>query len=240
MNLKKKKILAIILARGNSKGVKNKNIRKLNQYPLIYYTIKEAIKSNIFSEIIVSTESKKISRIAKKYGAEVPFLRPNYLAKDNTKAIDAIYYTFRKAEKLYKKKYDYIIELLCTNPFKKAFHIVDVVKKQVSSNADSVIAISKLEDHHPIRIKKIVNGRIKNFCLKEIPETRRQDLKPDAYIRCGSIYSMRRDMLMKKIRYGTKNSLAYIMSEKYVVNIDTERDFDFANFLIKKNYKNGK
>lgn len=231
---KGKKILGIILARGGSKGVKNKNIRKLNNLPLIYYTIREAKKSKVFSDLIVSTEDEKISKIARKYGAQVPFLRPVHLAKDSSKAIDAIHYTFRKAEKLYKKKYDYIIELLCTNPLKKSIHIVDVAKKHILSDADSVIAITKLEDHHPIRIKKVINGKIKNFCLREIPETRRQDLKPDAYIRCGSIYSMRRNMLMKKIRYGTNNSLAYIMPEKYVVNIDTQRDFDFANFLLKK------
>ena len=69
----------------------------------------------------------------------------------------------------------------------------------LKTNAETVISMMKLEDHHPIRIKKIKNGLIKDFCLKEIPETRRQDLKPDAYIRNGSIYSMRRDILEKKI-----------------------------------------
>ena len=219
---KGKKILGIILARSGSKSVKNKNIRKLNGKPLIAYTIKEAIKSRIFTKLIVSTDSKKISSIAKKY------------AKDNSRAIDAIYFTFKNAEKLYAEKYDYIIELLCTNPLKKSKHIIQVAQKQILTNADSVIAVAQLEDHHPRRIKKIVKGKIQDFCLKEIPETRRQDLKPKAYIRCGSIYSMRRDMLLRKIRYGTKNSLAYVIPEKYVVNIDTKRDFEFAEYLLKR------
>tara|TARA_B100001989_G_C24540681_1_gene467393 strand:- start:1914 stop:2624 length:711 start_codon:yes stop_codon:yes gene_type:complete len=232
---KGKNILCIILARGGSKGVKNKNIKTLNNYPLIYYTIREAKKSKVFSKIIVSTEDKKIKKIAQKYGAEVPFLRPKNLAKDSSRAIDAIYYTFKKSEKIYGQRFDYIIELMCTNPLKKAKHIKDVAIKQILTNADSVIAVTKLEDHHPIRIKKIVRGKIKDFCLKEIPETNRQDLKPDAYIRCGSIYSMRRDMLLKKVRYGTINSLAYIMNNRDVVNIDTKRDFEFAEFLMNKN-----
>ena len=87
---------------------------------------------------------------------------------------------------------------------------------QMETNADSVIGVMRLEDHHPIRIKRLVNGKIRDFnnTLIEIPESRRQDLKPDAYIRCGSIYSMRRDMLSKGIRYGTENSIAFIIPEK--------------------------
>jgi CMP-N-acetylneuraminic acid synthetase len=230
-------ILAIILARGNSKGVKKKNIRKLNGKPLIYYTINEAKKSKIFKNIIVSTESNEVAKISKFYGAEVPFLRPKKFATDRAKAIDAIYFTFKEAEKLFNIKYDYIIEIMCTNPFKSYKDIRNVANIQIKTKADSVIAVTKLEDHHPIRIKKIIKGKIVNFCLNEITESRRQDLKPDAYIRCGSIYSMKRDMLEKKIRYGTKNSRAYIMPNDRVVNIDTKRDFEFAEYLMRKNEK---
>ena len=96
-----------------------------------------------------------------------------------------------------------------------------------------------LDDHHPIRIKKIVDGKIKNFCLEEIPESRRQDLKPKAYIRNGSIYSMRRDMLEKGIRYGTEDSRAYIMPRERTVNIDEPMDLEIAKILMEKNQKRG-
>ena len=230
----KENILCIILARSGSKSVKNKNIRKLNNHPLIAYTIKSAIKTNLFKNIIVSTDSKKIKNISKKYGAEVPFLRPKFLSRDNSRAVDALYHALKFCEKKYKTKYDYIVELMSTNPFKNSLDIKKVVRNQIKSKADSVIAVMKLEDHHPIRIKRLVNKKIRNFCLREIPETNRQDLKPAAYIRCGSIYSMRRDMLLKKIRYGTSNSIAYIMPRKRVVNIDEKLDFEFAEFLMKK------
>lgn len=233
----KKNILAIILARGGSRGVKKKNIKKLNGRPLIYYTINEAKKSKIFKNIIVSTENNEIAKVAKFYGADVPFLRPKKFATDRAKAIDALYYTFKKAEKIFNIRYDYIIEVMCTNPFKNYKDIRNVAEIQIKTKADSVIAVTKLEDHHPIRIKKIIKGKIVNFCLNEITESRRQDLKPDAYIRCGSIYSMKREMLEKKIRYGTKNSRAYIMPNQRVVNIDTKRDFEFAEYLMKKNEK---
>ena len=233
MSNRKKKFLCVILARGGSKSVKNKNILNLNGHPLIAYTIFQAIKSNVFDDIIVSTNDKKIKNISKLYGAKVPFLRPKNISRDNSKPIDALYHATKMSEKIYEKRYDYVMELLCTNPFKTFKDILAVYKIQKRTKADSVIAVHKLEDHHPIRIKKIIKGYIRNFCLHEVPESRRQDLKPSAYIRSGSIYSMRRDMLEKKIRYGTKRSIAYIIPNSRVVNIDTKMDFEFAKFFAK-------
>lgn len=141
-------------------------------------------------------------------------------------------------EKKNNMKYDYVVELLCTNPFKTSFDIDEAIKMQIKSDADSVIGVMRLDDHHPIRIKKIENGYIKNFCFDEIPESRRQDLKPDAYIRNGSIYSMRRDMIEKGIRYGTENSLAYVMPRERTLNIDEPMDLVIADLLMKQNPRN--
>ena len=87
----------------------------------------------------------------------------------------------------------------------------------------------------PFKNKKLVNGKIRNFnkTLKEIPEGERQDLRPVAYIRNGSIYACRRDMLVRGKRYGTQNSLAYIMDDNNSVNIDTKRDLLLAKILLK-------
>ena len=233
--MRKKKpsnVLCIILARSGSTTVKNKNIAKINGKPLIWYTIKEAIKSKVFEEILVSTDSVKYKNIAIRCGAKVPFLRPKKLSTGKTKAVDCLKYTLKKYEKITKKKYPYIVELMITNPLKNYLDIQKVIKKQIRTNADSVIAVHQVEDGHPIRAKKIVNGKIKDYCLKEIPETHRQQLKPKAYFRSGSIYSMRRDMLLKGIRYGTKNSLAYILPKDRIINIDEKIDFEFAKFLI--------
>ena len=231
-NKKPPLILCIILARSGSKTVKDKNIAKIKGKPLIWYTIKEAIKSQVFDEVLVSTDSYKYKKIAITYGAKVPFLRPKKLSSGKTKAVDCLKYTLKKFEKINKKKYQYIVELMITNPLKNYQDIKNVVKKQIKTNADSVIAVHKVEDGHPLRAKKIIKGRIKDFCLKEIPETHRQQLKPYAYFRSGSIYSMRRDMLLKGIRYGSKNSLAYILPKNRVINIDEKIDFQFAKFLI--------
>lgn len=230
----KPKILAVILARGGSKAIPKKNIKKLADHPLIAYTICEALRSKKIDRIIVSTDDPKIQKVSIKYGAEAPFKRPKSLSGDKAKPVECILHATKWAEKDSGYKYDYVVELLCTNPFKTVKDIDNALDKQIKTNADSVIAVMPLEDHHPIRIKKIVNGRIEDFVLKEIPESRRQDLKPKAYIRNGSIYCMRRDMLEKKIRYGTKESLAYVMPRERTVNIDEPMDFVIADYLMKK------
>lgn len=230
---KKNKILAITLARGGSKGVKNKNIININGKPLISYTIKEANKSNYIDRYIVSTDSELIRKISIKYGADVPFLRPKKFATDRATSVDALVQAVNWIEKNDGQEYDIIIELMCTNPLKNYFDIDNIIKKIINTKADSVIAMHKLEDHHPIRIKKIVNDRIKNFILKEIPETRRQDLKPPAYIRSGSIYALKRNHLMRdRLRYGSKNSRPYILPQNRAINIDSLADCYVAEKIL--------
>ena len=227
-------ILGITLARGGSKSVHKKNIRPILDKPLIAYTIEEAKKSKLISEYIVSTDDEEISRVAQMCGAQTPFLRPKNLASDTASSTSALQHAVEFMESEKKIKYDFIIELMCTNPLKKVEDIDACLKKIIESNADSVIAVHKLDDHHPIRIKKIINDRIVDFCLPEPRDSRRQDLKPDAYIRSGSIYAIKRNELMEHgRRYGTENSLAYILPPERAVNVDSNIDFLLAETLIK-------
>tara|TARA_B100000945_G_scaffold321406_1_gene335755 strand:+ start:1662 stop:2393 length:732 start_codon:yes stop_codon:yes gene_type:complete len=229
-----KRVLGIILARGGSKAIPRKNIKDINGHPLIAYTIYEALKSKYLDRLVVSSDDDEIRSISEEYGAEAPFSRPKDLSGDKAKPVECNLHATKWIEDDEGKKYDYVVELLVTNPFKTSVDIDNVIEKQVYTDADSVIAVMPLEDHHPIRIKKIVDGKIRDFILPEVPESRRQDLKPKAYIRNGSIYSMRRDMLEKGIRYGTDNSLAYIMPRERTVNIDEPMDFIIADYLMKK------
>jgi len=234
--MKDKKVLCVILARGGSKGIPGKNIKDLAGHPLIAYTICEALQSKYIDRVIVSSDDDEIRKTSIKYGAEAPFVRPKELSTDTAKPVECIQHATKWAESDKNIKYDYVVELLCTNPFKTSDDIDKAIEMQIETNADSVIAVMPLEDHHPIRIKRLVDGKIKDFnsTLVEIPESRRQDLKPDAYIRCGSIYSMRRDMLEKGIRYGTEDSRAYILPRERVVNIDEPMDFVIASILMEK------
>ena len=229
------KILGITLARGGSKSVPLKNIRPILKKPLIYYTIKEAKKSKYLNDYIVSTDHKKIHEISKKYGANVPFIRPNNLSKDNTTSVASLQHAVKFMEKKNEIKYDYVIEIMCTNPLKKVVDIDSCIKKIIRTKADTVIAVHQLYDHHPLRIKKIVNDKIVDFCLKEKLETRRQDLKPNAYIRSGSIYAIKRDHLMRENkRYGSVNSRPYVLPPERAINIDNEIDVIVAERLLLK------
>jgi N-acylneuraminate cytidylyltransferase/CMP-N,N'-diacetyllegionaminic acid synthase len=228
------KILAITLARGGSKNIKKKNIKLLNRKPLIWYTIKEAQKSKYIDDYIISTDCKNIKKISEKFNVLVPFLRPRHLSSDKAKSSSALLHALKFMEKKNRIKYDIIVELMCTSPFKTSKDIDRCIKKLITHKADSVIAMRQLFDHHPARIKKIVNGRIKNFCVNEITESRRQDLKPKAYVRAGAIYVLNRDyFIKKKKRYGSKKSYSYILSHKTAINIDEENDFLMAEALIK-------
>ena len=230
----KKNILGVTLARGGSKGIKNKNIIKINGKPLIYYTIKEAKKCKKITKYIVSTDSIKIKKIAQKYKVDVPFIRPKKFSQDSSTSAAALKHALIECEKIFNKRFDYVVELMATNPLKSSIDIDKVINILLKNNADSVIAVNRLFDHHPSRIKKIIKGKLYDFAVKEKLESRRQDLKPNAYIRSGSIYAMSRRYVMNKKRYFSGKSFAYILPLDRTINIDDKNDFLIAKRRLEK------
>ena len=229
-----KNVLAITLARGGSKSIYKKNIALLENKPLISYTINAALDSKYIDEYIISTDDKEIADVAENLGATIPFLRPENLSSDTASSADALIHAVNAYEEITKKKYDYIIELMCTNPFKSGEMIDDIISTlDRNEKADAVITVERLLDHHPARIKKIENGYIRDFCVEEELESRRQDLKPEAYIRNGNIYALRRDLLMtQKARYGTNFCVPYYKENIPSANIDEPSDFYKAESLL--------
>jgi len=238
-NTSKKRVLGIILARGGSKSVPKKNIRPLGGIPLIAYTVVEALRSAKIGRLIVSTDDPEIQRIAIEYGAEAPFLRPADLSSDKATSNDAVKHALQWVEKEEGEVYDYIAELLCTNPMKTREDIDACIEKIIQTGADSVIGVAKLEDHHPIRIKKIVDDRIVDFCLKEAPGTRRQDLKPEQleFHETGSIYVCTTKSLMAtKNRLGGK--IGFCETAKMEsLEIDSAGDFELLQSVAKASPK---
>jgi CMP-N,N'-diacetyllegionaminic acid synthase len=229
------RILGLTLARGGSKSVPRKNIKPIAGLPLIGYTISEALKSKYITRYIVSTDDEEIQQVAIQYGAEAPFLRPSEFSTDEASSVSAMQHAVNWVEQQEGVEYDYIVELMCTNPMKVVEDIDASIEKLILTKADSVIAVHQLEDHHPARIKKIIDDKITDFCITETPESRRQDLKPKAYIRSGSIYALKRDYLMVEgKRYGSDNSRPYILPPERAVNIDTEVDFMIAELMLNK------
>lgn len=224
-----KKVLAVTLARGGSKSIPKKNITPINNRPLIDFTINEANQSNYIDRYIVSTDDDEIANISLECGAEIPFLRPKDLSNDVATSAAALIHAVESIN----EDFDYVIELMATNPLKTKVHIDECIEMLHFKSLDSVVAVKRVLDGHPSRLKYIEDGFLKDF-YPEIPESRRQDLTPEAYIRCGSIYAMKKTFLLQsKARYGL-NTGAYIMPDDAVINIDEPMDLMIAKMLMDK------
>lgn len=232
-------VLGVTCARGGSKGVPGKNIRNLAGKPLIAWTIEEALRAVSLDRYVVSTDSVEIAEVARRYGAYV-VMRPRELAADRTPIVEAVAHAVEFCEAQDTSDYDVVADLRCTNPFKMAEDIDAAVREHIRTGADWVIGVSKLEDHHPARIKRIVGGRLLEFSWPEPPGGCRQDLVPDAYIRNGSIYVVSRAAIMEGVSFspeGEYNIRPYIMPAEKSLNIDTELDFILAEALMR--HRNG-
>ena len=229
-----KKVLAVIQARGGSKGIPLKNIYPLSNHPLISYTIYSAKKSKYIDDLIVSTDSKKIKKVALEYSAKVPFMRPKKLSGDKVTSVDSLFHAVYNYENLINDAFNFIIELPCVSPFRTGVDIDNALEKLEKTKADSVISVCNTGEKHPIRLKRIKNDQIKDF-TKEFPEpsqgSRRQDLE-SCFIRNGAIYSMTRDILIKhKSRHGN-DSRPYEMPIERSINIDEKFDLKITELLI--------
>ena len=230
------KILGVTLARGGSKGIPGKNLVALNGTPLIDFTFNQAKLCQTLTRYVVSTDSPEIRSHALSRGIDCPFLRPADLASDTASSTSALIHALNFCEKE-DGKYDYIVELMCTNPFKTHTDIDACVEKLISTSSDSVIGMCQLEDHHPARIKKIVDDKIVDFCVPEL-SGRRQDLVPKAYIRNGSIYALTREALLSDLRFGGNNSRPYLMPPEKSINIDTPADLLLAESILRNQNDN--
>ena len=229
----KKKILAIIPARSGSKGIKNKNIVKVNGKPLIFYTIKNAKNSNMISDLIGSTDSNKIKKIFEKYKVEIPFLRPKKLSTDRSLIIDTLIFCLKKMEKIKQKKYDYIILLQPTAPNRSKNEIDNCIKKIIRTKADSLISLSPLDEPHPLKLKKISKGVVQNYQKDAKNNYPRQSL-PKLYKPSGNIYIFRRKILLNRDLKG-KKQISDVINSKNHLNIDTKDDLILAKIKLSAN-----
>ncbi len=231
-----KTVLAIIPARGGSKGVPRKNIKNLCGKPLIAWTIIEALKSKYIDRLIVSTEDEEIAEISNKYGAEVPFLRPKELAQDDTPGIEPLLHCINWLKDNENYCPDYVCTLQCTSPFRKSNHIDEALEKLIEEKADSIIGVCKSEIS-PYWMKNIENGRLVDFIRNSNTYSRRQDL-PVVYRLNGAMYIGKTNVLIKKRNWYTDNTLPYVMSQEDSIDIDTILDFKLAEIIMKEKLGN--
>jgi CMP-N-acetylneuraminic acid synthetase len=224
-------VLGVIVARGGSQGVPNKNLKTINAKPLIQYTIEAAQKSKYLSHTLVSTDSSKISDFAKGVGANVPFLRPEKLADNVISPI----YSVLHAKEFYENKgnkVDAVMMLQPTAPFRSSHDIDGSIELLKKTGSDSVISVVDVGATHPARMKYIENGKLidPDFC-EDYENQRRQELKK-MYIRNGSIY-LTKSKIIEKESFKGNDCRAWIMSSDRSINIDTIDDFLYAEWILK-------
>ena len=231
------KPICIIAARGGSKGVPGKNIRIVNSKPLIAHTILKAIKSKLFSHVIVSTEDKKIALVSKKYGAEVPFIRPKKYAIDTASLDDVLYHAVKK---LYSLGYNFetVVNLDCTVPFLRIKDIKGAVKLLKKKKCHFVVGVYR---QHLNPYYNIVELNSKGFVklvkpVKKFFRTRQES--PKVYQLNGLLTFNAKTILDKKIQLSNfPKTVIYEIPIESGVMIDTEFEFEIVKAMFKKWYK---
>lgn len=222
--IKEKKVLAVIPARGGSKGIPNKNIINVNNKPLINFSIETALKSKFIDDLVVSTDSIKIAKIAEKAGAKVPFLRPKKLATDKAISLPVILHALEFMEKSNNINYDIIIMLQPTTPLRETKDIDQCLSTLIDKNVDSVISVVNVGGYHPLRMKRIVGENLVNYIDQGFEDMRPRQELPDVYIRNGAIYVSTRKTILEDKSFSGKNTFPYVMSSEKSINLDTDDD----------------
>jgi len=228
---KNKKILAVITARGGSKGIPGKNIKPLAKRPLIYWTIMAARKSRYIDSLIVSTDSPKIAAVSEKYGSEVPFLRPARLATDTATSLDVLTH----AVGYLKKKgadFDAVVLLQPTSPLRRAEDIDKAVELLFTKKAGAVVSVSEAPVS-PLWMNTLpADGCMKDF-LKRTSDRNRQEL-PVYYQLNGAVFAGFTDYIVKNKGFLGGRTFAYVMPKSRSVDIDDITDFRLAEALMRK------
>ena len=230
---KGKTILGLIPARGGSKGLPGKNIIPLLGKPLIAWTIEQALASKYLDRVVVSTDDKEIAEISKKYGAEVPFIRPKELATDEAKGIDVVLHTINCLKENDKRKqYDLIILLQPTSPLRATEDVDKAIELLFLKEAKAIVSVCEV-DHHPLWANTLPEDEcMKDFIRQEIMNKNRQEL-PKFYRFNGAIYIAYCDYLQKQKSFFGEKTFAYIMPIERSIDIDDEIDFELAEILMK-------
>ena len=220
-------IIAIIPARGGSKGIPGKNIKPLCGKPLISYIIESALKVEELDRVIVSTEDEEIAEISKECGAEVPFMRPEELARDETPTLPVLQHTIKYLEEEENYKPDIIVLLYVTSPLVKAERVTEAIELLKERKFDSVLTVVEDRKHYWIETN-VGYERLYPRILKN-----RQLTKP-LFKENGAIYVSKRNLLMEKNEIVGRNVGLLLMEENESVDIDELLDFEFVEFLLNR------
>lgn len=228
-----KRILAIIPARGGSKGLPKKNIKPLCGKPLIAWTIEHAKECTYIDEIFVTTDSEKIANIAKEYGMDVPFLRPSELANDSSSSMDVVEHVISHFENR-NIFFDYIVLLEPTSPLRKKKDLDTAIQVAIENEtADGIISLGEVHMEHPMIVKKInEKGKITPYIdnVKKISQRQQAD---KAYFPYGVIYMIKTNIFKKERAFYTDNVLPYYIERWQNYEVDDIYDFIAIEAIFK-------
>ena len=227
------KVLCSICAREGSKGVPNKNIKEITGKPLIAFSIQQALESNLFDKIVVSTDSDEIRKIAKKYGAESWFSRPAELSQDDSPKIPVIKHVLEESEKKFNYEFGHIIDLDITAPLRNVEDIRQAYKIFLKHGFDNLITGARSRKNPYFNMIEITNGKVElSKQLKDIPVNRQQS--PQVYDMNASIYIWTRDFLLKENSLFSGRLGFYEMPEDRSIDIDSPLEWEIVKMLLEK------
>jgi len=227
------KVLFVIAARGGSKGVPRKNIKMVGSLPLIAYKIIAAKKCNVDKRIILSTDDEEIADVGVKYGAEVPFMRPDFLATDSANSVDVVEHAMQWVNQNDKETYDYICLLEPSSPFASYLDLSNALSLIEKSNADTLLGMREVEVNKVFIHSLDSNHRLSYFyhAIKELEKVRRQDQEKE-YTMNGCMYIAKWDYFEKYKMFHSENSVPYIMPEENSIEIDSVYNYKMACFIV--------
>jgi CMP-N,N'-diacetyllegionaminic acid synthase len=225
-------VLAIIPARAGSRGIPQKNIALVAGKPLIAWTIAAAQATPGLHRVIITTNCEKIAAVGRQYGAEVPFLRPEPLALDDTPGIYPILHALRWLEEHEAYKPDYVMCLQPTSPLRNSVDISGAIDLAAEKKADAVVSVTPVL-HHPAWVKRVDDsGRLQEFLPPKGGDFQRQNLPP-LYALNGAIYLARRQVLMEQETWYTSDTYAWLMPPERSLDVDTPWDLYLAELILR-------
>lgn len=224
-------IVSIITARGGSKGIPRKNIKPLNGKPVIAYSIESSTSNNLIENTFVTTEDAEIVEISKKFNAKI-IPRPDELARDESTSVDVLLHALDYLEENYSLP-DFFVLLQPTSPLRSSEDITNAIKLFNENDCNGLVSVC-VQDHGAMLNLSIDEGYLKNVTDKKHFQVRRQDL-PQLYSPNGAIYITTPESMRKSKTFFPEKTIPYIMPQERSVDLDSEFDFKFAEFLL--NYK---
>jgi CMP-N,N'-diacetyllegionaminic acid synthase len=227
--IQEKSVLAIIPARGGSKGLPGKNLAPLGGKPLIAWTIEAALQSQYIDRLILSSDDTTIIHIAAQYGCDAPFIRPAELARDDSSTLDTVLHALQQLP-----GYDITVLLQPTSPLRDSRDIDNTLATLFAENAGSCVSVTAPDKSPYWMYTTDQHGSLRPLLDPNLSGRQRQELPP-VYVLNGAVYAIYTDLLLNTREFVPDGTVPYLMSKEHSVDVDYQLDLDFVELLLRKN-----